>query len=121
MMTIDLDPFKEFLSSLSRVSQLSFEVWDGEGLVFALGADPSEGPNLRAHRDFSAEVMGQAAYQCSQYESQYRMFGIPIKYGQEAIGSLIAYGLNPTGSGNQEISHPKKHPMPKRWRHFSPN
>ncbi len=103
MMTIDLDPFKEFLSSLSRVSQLNFEVWDGEGLVFALGADPSEGPNLRAHRDFSTEVMGQAAYQCSQYESQYHMFGIPIKYGQEAIGSLIAYGLN-----SEKTSHAKE-------------
>jgi len=94
MMTIDPDPFKEFLSSLSRITLLNFQLWDGKGLVFASGADPAEEPNLRAHRDFSAEVMRQAAYKCTQCESRYLMFGIPIKYGQEAIGSLIAYGLN---------------------------
>ena len=91
-MTIDINPFKEFLSSLSRISQLNFQLWDGKGLVFASGTDTTKNPNLRANRDFSAEVMRQAANQCSQCEGGYLMLGAPIKYGQEVIGSLIAYG-----------------------------
>jgi len=96
-MTIDISPFKEFFSSLSRISQLNFQLWDGKGLIFASGAEPTEHPNLRANRDFSAEVMTQAAYQCSQCEGGYLMFGAPIKYGEEFVGSLIAYGLSSDG------------------------
>ncbi len=102
-MTIDLDPFKKFLSSLSRISRLNFQVWDGNGLVFASGDHRAEGSNLKEHQTFSAEVMGQGAYQYAPCKSRYLMWGTPLKYGkgEEVVGALIAYGLS---------SHKEAHP-----------
>ena len=39
-MTIDINPFKEFLSSLSRISQLNFQLWDGKGKIDVEAMEP---------------------------------------------------------------------------------
>ena len=93
---LPLDPFKEFLSSLSQISRLNFQVWDGNGLVFASGDHQAEGSNLKKHQTFSVEVVGQGAYQYASCKGRYHIWGTPLKYGkgEEVIGALIAYGLS---------------------------
>ena len=96
-MTIDLASFEAFLTSLSQISRLNFQVWDGNELVFASGADPAEETDLKAHQDFSARVMKQGSYLYEPFNNQSFMSGTPIKYHDEGEGSLIAYGLNSNG------------------------
>ena len=100
---MEIELFEEFLNSLSRVSNLNFQIWDGNKLVFNSGGDRGEAPDLEAYRDFSARVMKQSTYRQESNQGRYCMFGTPIRYGQETVGSLVAYrpgsGLegNPAG------------------------
>jgi len=98
-MTMDIAPFKGFLLSLSSVSNLNFQVWDGNGLIFASGDDHIEEPYFKTHQDFSARVMSKKTYQHEPCQSQYALFGTPIKYGEEIVGSLIAYGTSSDRAG----------------------
>lgn len=90
----DFDRLYGFLPSLSRISRLNFQVWDAKGLVFSSGGDMAEKSNLAEQRTFSAHIMNEASYRCASRHGRPPMFGAPIKYGQEVIGSLIAYGSN---------------------------
>lgn len=88
-----------FLSSLSSLVSLNFQIWDAKGLVYAsdngaMASDPKK------HEAFSAHVMSQATYQYDSHNSTSPLFGMPIKYGQEVIGSLIASSSN--GHSNQQ-------------------
>jgi HD-GYP domain-containing protein (c-di-GMP phosphodiesterase class II) len=87
------DPLHGFLSSLSSLLPLSLQIWDANGLVYSSdnGATSS---NLTKHQVFADHVMNQAAYQSSSHNGGAPMFGMPIKYGQEVIASLIVSGSN---------------------------
>lgn len=92
---IDLGPFKEFLSSLSQVSHLNFQIWDAaEGLVFSSGPDEPAEPAREELQDFSLRIMSRASFQHVAFESGERLFGVPIRNGQAVAGALIAFGSN---------------------------
>jgi len=88
------DPFHGLLSSLSSLVPLNFQMWDVKGLVFSSSADEAKASTLKEHQAFSAHVMNQVTYQSSSHNGQAPMFGMPITYGQEVIGSLIASASN---------------------------
>jgi HD-GYP domain-containing protein (c-di-GMP phosphodiesterase class II) len=73
---------------------LNFQVWDANGLVFSSGADMANASDVEAYRAFSARIMTHAAYQCAPDHGPAPMFGAPIRYGQDVIGSVIAYDLS---------------------------
>ena len=92
---IDLGQSKEFLSSLSIVSHLHFQIWDAdEGLVFSSGPDESTEPALEELQDFSLQIINSAAFQHIPLESGERLFGVPLRNGQAVVGSLIAFNSN---------------------------
>jgi HD-GYP domain-containing protein (c-di-GMP phosphodiesterase class II) len=82
-----------FLSSLSSLIPLNFQIWDAKELVYASdnGAQVS---NLTEHQAFADRITNRAAYQSSSHNGGAPMFGMPIKYGQEVIASLIVSGSN---------------------------
>jgi HD-GYP domain-containing protein (c-di-GMP phosphodiesterase class II) len=88
-----MDQLHGFLSSLSSLIPLNFQIWDADGLVYA-SDNGAKSSHLKEHEAFSAKVMNQAIYQSSSHNGQAPMFGMPIKYGQEVIGSLIAASSN---------------------------
>jgi HD-GYP domain-containing protein (c-di-GMP phosphodiesterase class II) len=89
-----VDPLHGFLSSLSSLVPLNFQMWDVKGLVFSSSADEAKASTLKEHQVFSAHVMNQATYQCSSHNGRPPMFGMPLKYGQQVIGSLIVSNSN---------------------------
>ena len=88
-----VDPLHGLLSSLSLLTPLDFQIWDANGLVYATN-NGAKASHFTKHQAFSAKVMNQAIYQSSSHNGQAPMFGMPIKYGQEVIGSLIASSSN---------------------------
>jgi HD-GYP domain-containing protein (c-di-GMP phosphodiesterase class II) len=93
-MMMDISLFKELFSSLSRISQWEFELWDLNELIFTSGAEPDEESSVREHRAFSAEVMREAAFRHASFQGKYDLFGTPTKIDGEIVGSLIAYRPN---------------------------
>lgn len=92
---LDLGSSKGFLSSLSRISLLNFQVWDAaEGLVFSSGIGSALEPPSQELRDFSTQIINQAAFRWARLKGKDLLFGIPIKNGEAVIGSLIAYSSN---------------------------
>ncbi|MGD8686195.1 MAG: hypothetical protein PVH15_05450, partial [Syntrophobacterales bacterium] len=92
---IDLGQSEEFLSSLSNVSHLHFQIWDAdEGLVFSSGPDDSTEPALEELQDFSLHIINSSAFQHIPLESGEGLFGVPLRNGQAVAGSLIAFGSN---------------------------
>lgn len=88
----DLSTFKGFFSSLSHISQLSFEVWNGKGFLFSSGTDRTKMPGAGEIQSLSAQIMNSQTFQHKFSEGQYAMYGVPIKNGEGIIGSLIAHG-----------------------------
>jgi len=86
----DSDLFHGFLSSLSGISKLDFEVWDANGVLFLSDPDRSGEVDFEDRRAFSAHIMNHASYQRASGQGRPPMLGAPIKYGQQTIGALIA-------------------------------
>ena len=92
---IDLGQSREFLSSLSNVSHLHFQIWDAdEGLVFSSRPNEPAEPIIEELQDFSLRVISSAAFQHIPLESGERLFGVPLRNGQAVAGSLIAFDSN---------------------------
>ena len=92
---IDLGQSRDFLSSLSHVSHLHFQIWDAdEGLVFSSGPDEPAEPTLKEIQDFSLRIMSSAAFQHIPLQSGEGLFGVPLRNGQAVAGSLIAVDSN---------------------------
>ncbi len=92
---IDLGQSRDFLSSLSQVSHLHFQIWDAdEGLVFSSGPDEPAEPALEELLDFSLRIISSAAFQHIPFESGEGLFGVPLRNGQAVAGSLIAFDSN---------------------------
>jgi HD-GYP domain-containing protein (c-di-GMP phosphodiesterase class II) len=92
---IDLGQSKEFLSSLSNVSHLHFQIWDAdEGLVFSSGPDESAEPTPEELQDFSLLIISSAAFQHIPLGSGEGLYGVPLRNGQAVAGSLIAFDSN---------------------------
>ncbi|MBW1895539.1 MAG: HD domain-containing protein [Deltaproteobacteria bacterium] len=89
-----LGQLHDFLSSLSSLIPLNFQIWDANGLVYSSGPNGTKGSNVKEHQPFSAQVMNQATYQSTSHDGRAPMFGMPIRYGQQVIGSLIALESN---------------------------
>jgi len=86
-----MDQLHGFLSSLASLTPLNFQIWDTNGLVYA-SDNGAMASNLKQHQAFSAHVINQATYQCHVHDGAPLLFGMPITYGHEVIGSLIASG-----------------------------
>ncbi len=108
-MTMDINPFEKFLSSLSQISQLNFEVWDMKKLVFSSRTDETDTSISGEMHDFSAGVVSRTTFQHALFNGQHAIFGVPIKNEEQIIGALLAYGSNfnkgPKPSDFRNISH----------------
>jgi HD-GYP domain-containing protein (c-di-GMP phosphodiesterase class II) len=83
-----LDQLHEFLSSLSSVIPLNFQIWEADRLVYS-SDNGAMAYNLKEYRAFSTDVMNRATYQYESHGGCPSMFGMPIRYGQQVVGSLI--------------------------------
>jgi hypothetical protein len=115
---MDISLFKEFLSSLSRISRWEFQLWDLNKLLFTSETDPAEDASLKAHRDFSAEVVREAAFRHVSSPGKYDLFGAPTEIDGEIVGSLIAYGPNSHQALQTEDSPSGKRPHAKEMESF---
>lgn len=83
-----LDQLHEFLSSLSSFIPLNFQIWEAERLVYS-SDNGAMASNLKEYHAFSADVMNRATYQYESHDGCPPLFGMPIRNGQQVIGSLI--------------------------------
>jgi HD-GYP domain-containing protein (c-di-GMP phosphodiesterase class II) len=93
-----MGPAKEFLASLAKISKLNFQVWDiQEGLVFSADSDQQMATPLQELEDFSAQIINGAKFHHAQSNGGEGLFGVPIKEGDQVVGSLIAFDSNSHG------------------------
>ena len=93
-MTMDINSFKKFFSSLSQISQLNFEVWDMKQLVFSSGLDEIDASISREMHDFLTGVVSRTTCQHALFKDQHAIFGVPIENEEQIIGTLLAYSSN---------------------------
>lgn len=92
---MELKVFKDLFSSLSHLTQLSFELWDAEGLLLSSAVGKTKSSSLtKAIQDVSAQVLSEGVLIPGTLQGKYHVFGAPIKKGEEIFGALIVYGTN---------------------------
>ena len=93
-----MGPAKEFLASLAKISQMNFQIWDiDEGLVFSADSNQQMAPPLQELENFSEAIINQAKFHHVQSNGGEGLFGVPIKEGDQVVGSLVAFGSNSHG------------------------
>ncbi len=98
-MMMNISPFKKFLTSLSRVSPFTFEIWNGSQplLSYENGREASTIKNdIEA---LSVSIKKDAAFRHGRLKDSSAVFGMPLKHDEETVGSLIAYGKKFDGNG----------------------
>jgi len=88
---MNLGQWKTFFSSLSRVSQWDFEVWNAKGGVLSSPAHGEKMPQFEGIRELSVQIMDRPVFQHVSFLGKYDIFGVPIKNGAEVVGALVAY------------------------------
>ena len=91
---MDLGFLKELLRSLSQVTRLTFEVRDEERCLFSTATDRTERPTSNRVKELSGHIIKRSAFHRASSHEPYAMCGVPLKYGEEIIGSLIAHRPN---------------------------
>ena len=72
---MNINSYKEFLSSISHVSRLNLQVWNCKGeVLFSSEADPSKDPSFEEIRDFSFQIMRQGTFQYKDLEGKEHTF-----------------------------------------------
>jgi HD-GYP domain-containing protein (c-di-GMP phosphodiesterase class II) len=93
-----MGPAKEFLASLAKISKMNFQIWDiDEGLVFSADSNQQMAPPLQELENFSEAIINQAKFHHVQSNGGEGLFGVPIKEGDQVVGSLVAFGSNSHG------------------------
>ncbi len=88
---MNLSPFTKFLLSLSQISRWNYEVWDAGKTVFSSGSKRSKIHVSEDMRKLSTKVISNGIFQHALSQKNYELYGIPIKNGEEVLGSLLAY------------------------------
>ena len=106
-MLIDFRKFEGFLSSLSRITGLRFEIRDENGLVVVSSGAGAEPPTPVDGQALSARVVERSGFQQASISGPRAVFGVPIRQGGEVGGSLIATcqalpGKSPPGGGTHD-------------------
>ena len=99
---IDISPFKGFLTSLSRVSRIDYQIWDKKGeMVFSTGNVPLKALPIKELQVLSKGIVDQEDFQYVPYYDNGYLCGAPLKNGQGLTGSLVAFGSDrDRASGN---------------------
>ena len=101
---IDLEPLKDLLCSLSRISRWNFEVMDATGVLFSSG---SEEKSITSElRRLSTQIMSEAAIQKVFVDGSYTLIGVPLKEDQEIIGAMIAHNSYSSEESRQKSGYP---------------
>jgi hypothetical protein len=91
---MDLGFLKELFRSLSQVTRFTFEVRDKESRLFSTATDRTEMPSSNRVKALSDHIIKRSAFLRASSPEPYAMCGVPITYGEEIIGSLIALRPN---------------------------
>jgi HD-GYP domain-containing protein (c-di-GMP phosphodiesterase class II) len=100
---IDLTLFKDFFFSLSQITRLNIQVWDGKGLVFSSAPDQASSPVTSEIRDLSARILSLEAPQNTSHQGHHTICGVPLRTTGKIVGALIAYS-----SDSEKTGKPKK-------------
>ncbi len=98
-MMMDISPFKEFLTSLSRVSPFTVEIWNGSQPLFSYKNGQEESTIKNDVKNLSVRIKKDAAFQHGRLNDSSAVFGVPLKHDEEVVGSLIAHGKKFDGNG----------------------
>lgn len=91
---MDVSPFEAFLTSLSRMTGLTFEIWNGKGFLFSSGAAKVRKPCIEASQAMSLQVMRSEMFRETSFDGRYAVYGVPIRSEEGVIASLLAHGLD---------------------------
>lgn len=91
---MEIGLFGEFFDSLSQISPLNIEVWNAKGLVIYSRKDRATTSGNSEIRSLSERIMREGTFQDAVFPGKYNAYGVPVKKGEEIVGSLVVYGSN---------------------------
>ncbi len=92
---MDVGNFKDLFYSMSRISQLTIQLWNRGGLVFSTDSNKMSETLSCEIGVFSTSVIRSAEFRHTYLNSQEHIFGVPIMIEDEIAGALLAYRTNP--------------------------
>lgn len=98
-MMMNISPFKKFLTSLSRVSPFTFEIWNGSQPLLSCENGQEESTIKNDIEALSVSIKKNAAFRHGRLKDSSAVFGMPLRQDEETVGSLIAYGTKFDGNG----------------------
>ena len=105
-MMIDFSPFEGFLTSLSRISRIDYQIWDMKGeMIFSSGNVPLKELPIQELKILSNGILDRGDFQYVPYDDYGYLCGTPLKNWQGLAGSLVAIGSHgdkPSGNKNEE-------------------
>jgi len=106
---MDLQVFKDFLSSFSQVFAVDFGYRDIEGNVLFSG-HPNSTPSIsQALETISDRVLGQESFQYERIAEKYDLFGVPVRNNGQVAGVLTAckadFDQEAAGSQTAVVDH----------------
>lgn len=90
---MEISQLKEFFSNLSRVSKLGFVISNSTGMLFSSETDRTKAPCPMDIQGLSSRIIQKGKFLHTLSEDKYRLFGIPLRNGEEITGSLITYDI----------------------------
>lgn len=107
---IDISPFKGFLSSLARISQIDYQIWDAKGENrFSTGNGSLKELSVTKLQTLCEGILDRKDFHYISYDGYDYLCGIPIKNGQGIVGALVAIGSGPDkASGNDCVQEEMK-------------
>jgi HD-GYP domain-containing protein (c-di-GMP phosphodiesterase class II) len=98
-MMMDISPFKKILTSLSRVSPFTVEIWNGSKPLLSYENGQDESTIKNEVKNLSVSIKKNTAFQHGRLNDSSAVFGMPLKHDEKTVGSLIAYGKKFDGNG----------------------
>ncbi|MFC1822194.1 HD domain-containing phosphohydrolase [Thermodesulfobacteriota bacterium] len=88
---MDIAPFEDFLTSLSQICPVGFEVRNSKGFLFSsMGKEPDTLLNQTAET-LANRVFSQTSVERAPCGDRLTLLGVPLSDGEKTVGSLIAY------------------------------
>ena len=78
---MDIETIEDFLSSLSQVSPVEFEIRNSNGFLFSSKGKEPDTADLATVEALASRVLTQTSIQRVAFGDQFTLFGVPIRNG----------------------------------------
>ncbi len=111
---IDLRTFKALLSGLTSISEIVYQIWENNEMIFSTGGRISKELDQKECQNLSKRIIDQEDFQYRVLDGDNFLCGLPLRMNKGKLGTLLAYGRKPNRSSgykadnDEEVRHGEK-------------